>query len=402
MNERIAIIFKKEVIDNLRDRRSVTSTLMYALLGPFLTLLLMMVVGNLFNEEIDKPIKVPVQGGEHAPFLVQFLEQNNVTLQPAPADPRQAVRNGDVEVVLIIPEEYGEDFRLGDPANVQLVLDGSRQSTIPTVERLSDLLQSYSAQIGSLRLLARGISPSIVSVLMVERLDVSTPQSQALLFLNMLPYLLVMTVFLGGTAVVIDTTAGERERGSLEPLLINPVRRWEFVIGKLLASLPFAIVTILISLFGVAVVFNVVPVEEFIGFRLGVDLSALGGIFLVCLPLILLASALQMIIATFARSFKEAQTYVTWLPVLPAMPGLALAFLPIKSYLWTICIPAFGQQVLILQFLRGEPVSLLNIAVSIILTLVLAGVLIYVAVRLYSREQVLFLRGEKVSKQRRA
>jgi len=251
------------------------------------------------------------------------------------------------------------------------------------------LLQDYSGQIGALRLLARGISPAIVTPLTIESVDVSTPQSQALLFLNMLPYFLVMLAFLGGI-VIIDATAGERERGSLEPLLINPVRRWEFVIGKLLASIPFAVATILISLAGFAITLNVVPVEKFIGFRVSVDVRALGVIFLICLPMVLLAGTIQMVIATFARTYKEAQTYVTWLPLVPALPGMALAFLPVKPEIWAMLVPTYGQQILILQLIRGEVVSVANVAVSIAATLVMAGALIAVAIRLYSREQILF------------
>lgn len=387
---RIAVVFKKEVLDNLRDRRSLTSTVLYALLGPFMILLMIVILGNIFKEETEKPLLLPVSGVEYAPALVQFLEQNNVIIQPAPDDPQTAVRTGDVEVVLIIPEDYGEAFSQGRPARVQLVEDTSRTSAMPSAERARDLLRTYSSQIGGLRLLARGVDPTITSALSLERVDVATPESQSLIFLNMLPYFMVMAVFMGGTAVIIDTTAGERERGSLEPLLINPVRRREFVLGKLLASIPFAMVTIFISLAGFYAIFNYFPVEKFMGMRLSVSFYAIGNIFLLCLPMIFMAAALQMIIASFARSFKEAQTYVNWLPLVPALPGIALAFLPVKPTVWAMLIPTFGQQMLFLQLIRGELTSPLNIAVSTVATLMVAGALIVMAIQLYSREQILF------------
>lgn len=395
MNGRIAVVFRKEVTDNLRDRRSMGSLVLYALIGPLMILLLIVILGNLFRDETEKPLELPVAGPENAPGLAQFLEQNNVILKPAPANPEEAVRNGDVEVVLVIPPGYGEDFDAGRPAPVQLIVDTSRTSAMPSAGRARDLLNAYSDQIGALRLLVRGVSPTITTALHVEQVDVSTPQSQAFLFLNMLPYFLVMSVFLGGAPAIIDSTAGERERNSLEPLLINPVARWELVVGKLLASLPFAVATVSIGLVAFALIFNVVPIEKFLGMRLTVDLAALGGIFLICLPMILLASAIQMIIATFAHSFKEAQTYTSWLPLVPALPGMALAFLPVKSTLWTMAIPTFGQQILINQLVRGEWVSVTNVAVSALATLLLSGALIAVAIRLYSREQVLF--GKKQS-----
>ena len=123
---------------------------------------------------------------------------------------------------------------------------------------------------------------------------------------------------------------------------------------------------------------------------MSIDVGALGMILLICLPMVLLASAIQMIIATFARSFKEAQTYVGFLPLVPALPGIGLAFLPVKPALWTMLIPTFGQQILINQLMRGEGVSVVNVAVSVGVTLALAVALTAVAVRLFSREQVLF------------
>ncbi|MBN2389871.1 MAG: ABC transporter permease [Anaerolineae bacterium] len=387
---RIGVIFRKETVDNFRDRRSFYSTLSYALLGPGMILLMIIVLGGIFRTEIEKPLELPVAGRENAPNLVQFLEQNNVIVLPAPADPRAAVRSGDIVLALIIPETYGEDFTAGKSATVQLVVDSSRTSASPDINRANTLLQTYSRQIGSMRLLARGVNPTLFYAVSLEKVDVSTPQSQAFMFLNMLPYFLIMTVFLGGMASIIDATAGERERGSLEPLLINPAARWEFVIGKLLSSLPFAAMTVLLTLVAFGLIFTFVPTEKFIGMRLTIDVVALGAIFLVCLPLVVLAGSVQMIVATFAHSFKEAQTYLGWLPLIPALPGIALAFLPVKSDLWTMLIPTFGQQILINQLIRGEVVSMSNIWISTLVTVILTAVLIVIAMRLYNREQILF------------
>ncbi len=386
----ILVVFTKELIDNLRDRRSVFSTLGYALLGPGMILLMIVILGGIFREGTEKPLELPIGGREHAPALVQFLEQRNVILQDAPENPREAVRNGDVDVVLIIPAEYGETFSAGRAATVQIVADSSRTSAMPTVRRAQDLVEQYARQTGALRLLARGINPDVVNTVSVEEVDVSTPQSQAFIFLNMLPYFLVMAVFLGGAAVIIDTTAGERERNSLEPLLINPLERWKLVMGKLCASLPFAIATLLVSLGAFALVFNVFPVEQFMGMQLSVDMLALGYILLICLPMVLLAGALQMIIATFTRTHKEAQNYVNWLPLIPALPGMALAFLPVKATVWAMLIPTYGQQLLINQLIRGEVVQPVNIIVSTVATLVVAVALTGFAMRLYSRENILF------------
>jgi sodium transport system permease protein len=349
------------------------------------------IVGKaVFSDDVEDRLLLPTDGAEHAPALIQYLEENGVEVIPAPADPETAVRNGDYEVILIIPQGYEGAFKEGFPATVRLVLDTSRTSSVGAIQRARALLDNYAAQIAALRLMARGISPVIVRSLAVERVDMATPQSQVLIFLNMMPYFVVLVVFLGGMYVIIDTTAGERERNSLEPLLINPAARWEFVVGKLTASLPFAIFTVFLTLVAFAVCFNLFPLEDYVGFQLTISISALAGIFLISLPMILLASALQMIVATFTRSFKEAQTYVAFLPFIPALPGLGLAFFPLKAQLWMMLIPTLGQQIIINQLMRGEPVNPMHALVSTLATTVAAGLLLLVAVRLYKRERILF------------
>jgi sodium transport system permease protein len=385
------IIFIKELRDNLRDRRSLISTLISAIISPVLIAVLIIIVGrSLFRDQVESATQLPVVGAENAPELIDYLEQEGLIIVPAPSDPEEAVRNGNVGVVLIILDGYQDAFHEGEPAVVQLMRDSSRQSTLADVQRIRILINQYDQTIAILRLMARGINPEIIRPLAVEDVDMATPQSQVLIFLNMLPYFVVMVIFMGGLHVVLDTTAGERERSSLEPLLILPVPRWVYVIGKMLASLPFAILSVVATLGAFGAVFNLVPLEEFIGIQMTIDLVSLVWVFIISIPMIFLAAALQMIIATFARTFKEAQTYTGFLPLIPALPGLGLAFLPVKPALWTMLIPTFGQQILINQFMRGEPVSMVNLLVSTLVTLAAAFLLNLVAIRLFERERIIF------------
>jgi sodium transport system permease protein len=389
--KRIFIVFNKETLDNLRDHRSIASSLVSTLIGPLILVILIVIVGrSFFQDQQARPLLLPVIGREHAPTLITFLEQRGAIIQNAPTDPFTAIRNGDVSVILEVPPNYSEDFQSGRPATVRLMMDTSRQSSLAEIERLRNMLLGYNNMIASLRLTARGINSSVIEPLAVEQVDLSTPQTQVLIFLNMLPYFVILVIFVGGMHVVIDATAGEKERGSLEPLLINPITRAELVLGKLLASIPFAMLAVFLNLLAFAIAFNMVPLEDFVGFQLTIDVLALVKIFLISLPMILLAGSLQMIIATFTRSFKEAQSYVGFLPLIPALPGIGLAFLPVKPSLWTMLIPTFGQQILINQFMRSEPVNLLNVVVSSTATFLLSFILIIVAIQLYKQERIIF------------
>jgi sodium transport system permease protein len=206
----------------------------------------------------------------------------------------------------------------------------------------------------------------------------------------MMPYFLIFAIFLGGMHLAIDTTAGERERNSLEPLLINPAPRRDMVLGKMGATILFTIVSLVGTLAAFGVLFNVVPLEEFVGARININLGVMVAIFLICLPMVGLAAAIQTIIASFSRNYKEAQSYLSFLPLIPALPGMFLAFVPIKPTLWMMMIPTFGQQLLINQLMREEPVLVMNVVVSVLITLAVSVFLSWIAVWLYKREQILF------------
>lgn len=386
--KQILVIFQKEMIDNLRDYRSWITGFFWALFGPLLLGGMIMLLGNTIRHNIEQSLILPVQGAENAPNLIAFLEQQDIVIEAAPADPEAAVIAGDISVALIIPPEYNEEFSEGRRATVQLVFDSSRQSASADIRRAENALESYSEYIGLLRLTLRGVSPEVIQAVQIEEVDTATPQSNALIFISMLPYFIIFAIFNGASPVITDATAGERERGSLEPLLINPLPRGWVAIGKMLSAMPFAIVNLIVTLVGFGAIFRLLPVEELLGMQIGLEGGALLAVFLICLPIVFLACAIETLIASFTKTTKEAGTYLPFISLIPSLPGIALAFLPVKPALWTMLIPTFGQQILINQFLRYEPISVSNVVVSAVLTIVLSVVITYVAVKLYEAERI--------------
>lgn len=387
--KKILVIFNKEMLDNLRDYRSWMTGVFWALFGPLLLGGMIMLLGNTIRERVDESLVLPVAGAENAPSLIAFLEQQDVIIETAPADPEAAIIAGDINLALVIPPEYGEDFSAGQTAKVQLVIDSSRQSASADVSRARNLLESYSDYIGALRLSLRGVSPEVIRTVQVEEMDTATPQSNALIFISMLPYFIIFAIFNGASPVITDATAGERERGSLEPLLINPLPRGWVAIGKMISAMPFATLNLIITLAGFAAIFQVLPVEELIGVQIGFNFGTLLAVFLICLPIVFLACAIQTLIASFTKTTKEAGTYLPFIGLIPSLPGLALAFLPVKPHLWTMLIPTFGQQILINQFLRAEPILGMNIFISAVLTILLSVVVTYIAIKLYEGERII-------------
>ena len=384
----IVIVFLKEVRENLRDRRTVINTL---ITGPLLAPVIFVVLINTLIahelEKSEKPLTLPVAGAQYAPNLIAALGQDNVRLAPAPADPDRAVREQDAEVVLRITPDFATAWNKGEPAQVEVIYDQSQRDSSSAFERLRRMLDAYGNRTGALRLLARGLSPSILKPVAVAARDQSTPQSRAGLLFSMLPYFFIIGGFIGGMALAIDTTAGERERQSLEPLLANPVPRWRILAGKLCATTAFAITTLLLSILAFALVGRFMPTEK-IGMTLIIGSDFVVRTIFVMLPLAALLAGLQTLVAAFARSYREAQTYLSLLMLVPIVPTLLLSILPFKAQLWMYAVPLLGQQVVITRLMRGDPVSLTGLVVCFSCTAVAAVVAGTITARIYQSERL--------------
>ena len=381
-------VFLKEVKENLRDRRTLISAFLTGpLLGPVLFVMLINVTLNRELDKAEKPLPVPVIGAEYAPNLLDALRVGGVVPGAAVADPEQAVRKQEADVVLRIASNYGKAWRKGEPVQVELFYDSSQRDANTSVERVTQLVEGYARQQGALRLVARGLSPSTAWPLQVARRDQATPQSRAVLMFAMLPYFFVITIFMGGMYLAIDLTAGERERQSLEPLFANPVPRWKILCGKLAAICTFSTASLLITLLAFAVVGQFIPTEK-IGMELDLGLHFATNVLLLMLPLVLLLSALQSMVAAFAKSYREAQTYISLLMLVPIIPSAVLSFMPIKAQAWMYAVPLLGQNLGIMQLLRGDGVSAEQIGLCLAGSLVAAVVAVLATIQLYRSERL--------------
>jgi sodium transport system permease protein len=382
-------VLSKELLDAFRDRRTVLMALLFPLLGPAVLALAIGISARDARTSQEQRVRLPVVGRAHAPNLVAFLEAGGADVVDAPADPQAAVRAGDVELVVVIPPEYPERLREGKPAPVRLIVDESRRNASSPVDRVRGLLARWSERLGAQRLILRGVHPSVAAPLAIETLDVSTPESRAALVLGAMPYFLVLSLFIGGMSSAIDSTAGERERLSLEPLLANPVPRAALVLGKVLASATFSVIALAETLLGFALLPVVLPMEE-LGFSIRLDPAVILGLFALFLPLVLAGNALMVLLAARAKTFRAAQTSLSFIMLVPAVPGMVIAFSPLKLKTWMMLVPALGEQTVAARLLRGEQVPLQYPLLAMAATLVFGLVLTVFAVRRFEGEKLLF------------
>ncbi|UXI68779.1 ABC transporter permease [Tahibacter amnicola] len=384
----ILVVFLKEVLENLRDRRTVLNALVFVpLLSPLVFMAIVKIELTRRLDQGEKTLEVSVIGAENAPNLVGFLKQQGLRIKPPVADPEAAVRQRDEDVVVRIPASYAPSWKEGAPAQVDLVFDASQRDAMTSVERMRALLQAYSGQHAAVRLLVRGINPTIATPVVVASRDVSTPQSRGEGIFGMLPYLLVVASFVGGMYLAIDTTAGERERQSLEPLLANPVPRSSILAGKLAATVAFAFASLTLTVIGFGLAGLMVP-SEAIGVHLNFGPSFVFTVLLAMVPLVLLASCLQTLVAAFAKSYREAQTYLTLLMLIPTLNAMLLVITPSKAVWWMYAVPLLGQHHIVTHLVRGESVTAAQLGLCLAGGMAAALVCWLVTERVYQSEKL--------------
>ena len=379
-------VAKKELVDLFRDRKTMALGL---LMGPILIPALILGMGALAEKkmrtQLESTLELPVVGVEHAPNLVAFLKGRNIDPVDAPADPEGAVRDQDFDVVLKIDPEFGERWRGSRPARVELIYDSSRQDSQIPVNRVRGVLLEYSRTVGVLRGINRGVSPEAGFAVQVGQRDVATPEARRGMLLAFLPYLLILLSFLGGAALVIDVTAGERERQSLEPLLATPAARAAIMSGKILAACLFGMLSLLLIVLSLKFAFQLAP-----GPMQLVDVSTpvMAKLLLVLLPMVLIGTTLLTLIAASVKSVKEAQSYMSVLMFLPIIPTIVLMVNPVKDQLWQFAVPFLAQNQMILKLVRSEAVAVQEWVVYLGAGFGLALVLWLLAARLYHKEKL--------------
>lgn len=392
MTRTLVTVFLKEIVDNLRDRRSLASAL---ILGPIFGPILFAFVISLSIErsldDVEETMKLPVVGQEYAPNLVRYLESRNIEITDGPADSdaaAAAVRTGLHDVVLVIPEDFGAQLAATIPARVKLYSDRANTQGGREARRAARALSAYNRELAAIRLSARGINPLVLRPINIDDIDVSTPSGRSAMLLGMMSYFFIFALLMGGMYLAIDSTAGERERGSLEPLLSLPVTRTQLMLGKIAATGVFMAFSLMLSLLSFYVVLKFMPLEK-LGMTPNFDLAVVVAAFFLLAPFILLGASLMTLVASFTKSYKEAQTWISVVLIAPTLPILIVSILTLRPQLEFMFVPSLSQHLILVDMVKNEPLNGLHIAISVLSTLVFGALLTWACARLYRREGLL-------------
>jgi sodium transport system permease protein len=385
-------VFLKEVRENLRDRRTVVSALIFGpLFGPILIASALSLSFRGAGAQGERPLHLIVSHAERAPQLLAYLRQYNVRIRSVAEDEAAARREVTAhhgEEVLLVPADFGSRLEAGRPAPLLLFADESETQSAGRVERIGAIIDQYGTTIARLRLVARGLDPLLTVPIVLHPIDISTPAARSALALGIVSYLVLLTMLMGGMYLAIDATAGERERGSLEPLLTVPVRREYLIYGKILAACAYMTLSLSLSVTAFAVALRFVGLER-VGMSADFGPRVAVGIVLACLPLVPLGAALMTLVAAFTRSYREAQTYVGLVLLIPTLPLVFAAILGLQPRAALMAVPSLGQHFIILSLIRMQPLPAAYVALSVCSTLLVAALFVFAAGRLYRRESLL-------------
>ncbi len=365
------IVYLKELKDALRDRRTLIVVLLSSVaIGPLVLVAVSQLVAGI--EKRAEAREIVVQGIDHAPALRNFLERQTYTIRNAPEGWEQQLKDSKLgDPVLVVPRQFAAELARGEAPLLELVSSAANQRSQTGSGGVLRLLRAFNQEQATLRLAMRGVAASTLEVVRVEERDLADPGSRAAQLGTMVPYFVLMAVLYGALNAALDTTAGERERGSLEPLLMNPAPRVALVLGKWGAVASVGMLIAVLSCLSFLPGQWLLRSEALAAmFRFGID-EALAFIALL-LPLAGALSALLMAIAIRCKTFKEAQANATVVMLAVSLLPLVSLFNQEGTQAWHLWLPALAQTTLMGRVLKGEALAWADVLPSVGVCVVLA------------------------------
>ena len=372
-------VYLKELVDALRDRRTLLVVLLSSVaIGPAVLVLVSQLVAGI--EQRAEARVVVVHGIEHAPTLRNFLERQTYTVREAPAGYEQQLRDSKLgDPVLVVPADFEHGLAHGKAPVVELLASATNPRSQTGSGAALRLLRGFNQEQATLRLAVRGVSPAALEAVRIEERDLADPASRAAQLSTMVPFFVLMAVLYGALNAALDTTAGERERGSLEPLLMNPAPRLALVLGKWGAVASVGILIAVLSCLSFLPGQWLLRSEALSAmFRFGIaEAAAFVGLLL---PLAGALAALLMAIAIRCKTFKEAQANATVVVLGVSMLPLVTIFNQEGPAPWHLWVPALAQTTLMGRVLRGEALPWADVALAAALgALLAAAAIVFVA-----------------------
>ncbi len=393
----IGLVYTKELLDTIRDRR----TLIVMIVVPLLIMPLLIFGPNMLRlsqeeSKVREVQKIAVVNSGDAPQLIDVINQSQ-QLQIIETEEREvALLDGKISAILIVPVDFEQKISSeGSKLSVVIQFDLSNTSSKAAVDKLELILGAYRINIIEHRLEERGIAKELIEPFSFSATSIAPEERVSGFFLSMLlPLFLVLYAAVGGAQTAIDVTAGEKERGTLESLLVSPPHRASLVLGKFLTILTVTVAATTLSLAGFALSLtygkNLFPESQlFDVFNLAISFDSLALLFATTGLVSAMMSALTFALYLWTRNFKEAQTYTTYLSFTIMIPAFAVSFMDPPTTLQSYFVPIYGAAAVIKELLLGT-VNWSHLLATWSSAALYALIGLVIGVRLFNNEKVLF------------
>lgn len=359
MKPKFLVVFLKELRETLRDRRTLGLLALFTFMYPLM-------LGYILNQQIvraTKPerdgVEIAVIGARQAPTLIAQLKQKNITAKEVgPLDEAgitALLQERKYPVVLRLSEKFTDNYAAMRPARIELWFDSADDSG-PRRREVERVLDAYGSNVAGARLLAHGVSPATLQPIEVQRFDTGTNASRSALMIGSILGVLFLPAFVCGMSAAVDSTAGERERRSMEVLMAQPAHAWELVVGKWLMAASLGAIGVTLELALAHAILSWLPLEE-IGMSWSLNWFDLALVCLASLPLSLFAAGLQIALAMNAKSFKEAQSLLSFVMIIPLAPGIIISMMELKTAEWMYMVPMLSNQTLLREMAKGGDIG---------------------------------------------
>ena len=339
---------------------------------------------------IEQPLEIAVQGAEHFPELIRALEENAIKIASPSAE--NGARRNDLPYKLEIPANARSQFAAGHSIDLNLIYDGSKNRDQGALNRVRQVVWGFNQRLGQLRLLTRNVAPELMNPVALHETNLAGEEKMAGLFLASIPLLLIITAFLSSSGISADMFAGEREKRTLEALVITSCPSHWIVLGKWLSAWGLTAIAVTWQLLLLSIALAVLPLSE-LGIRVLVGLVDWIIIWITLLSLGALAGSLQVLISLHARNFKDAQMLISLMAAIPVVALSYTLFTPDFYSPWFNYLPILSHQLIIKTLLTGQGWTLLTFAQCLLSSVLPLGIIIFIAQARLRSAQVIYGRS---------
>jgi sodium transport system permease protein len=390
----IKLIFIKELVGTIRDKRTIIAMIIIPLI--FYPLLFTGIgyfnkMGSMKSEETNS--KIMIYGMEFAPQLVKYLQDSEkIEILTTEDDSSFKLHNGDIQAVLVIPSDFNYKTEQEEPSKIILKYDATEAKSRIAQKRVNQIIEKYKGEIILQRLSRLDLKEEFLTPLILQEENIATAEKITGSFLAvLLPYLIIVLIFAGAMHTAVDITAGEKERGTIATLLVSQINRLEIVLGKCFAIMLISFIGMVLGLLGLALAFllgaSVAGGIE--GVNFGISINTIFLLFLVLFPLVGLASAVLVMVGIFARNIREASSYITPIYMLTVFLGVISISQGMELSGKMFLVPVLNSSFVLKELLMGK-IYWDHILTTFIANMVIAGLALLGATRLFSKEEVLF------------